>query len=411
MKIRSIQDIDVKGKLVFLRSDFNVPLNDRYEITDDTGIKASLPTIRHLVENGARVVCASHLGRPNGKKTPGLSFRPVARRLSKLLGREVTFVDAVTGRKVDNAKAKMKAGDVILLRNLRFDPGETANDAEFARELAKGIDIFVNDTFGVSHREHASVVRITEFVPVSVGGLQLKKEVDFLNMAVVNPPKKFTVLLGGTRIADKIPLITNLLDKADKILIGGALAYTFLEAKGVPVGGSKVEKDYIPVCKDILKKAKEKGVRFILPVDHIAALTIEPEVTIRMIKKGEDIPQEMMGLDIGFDTIHLFCRELKDAQLIFWNGPMGVFEIDTFSAGSTEIAREIAGGSATAVIGGGDSVAAVNKAGVANQMAQVSAGGTGHTEAVKVVYEPEKVSYDTLLEVFWHNIDPVAVDR
>lgn len=373
--IKDIRDIDVKGKRVFVRVDFNVPLSDAGEIRDDTRIRTSLPTLQYLVENGAKILCASHLGRPGGKKKPGLTLKPVARRLAQLLHMEILFPGEITGPKIDSAKANLKEGDILLLQNLRFHPGETENDPDFARELAKNIDIYVNDAFGVSHRSHASVQAITRFVPVRAAGLLLKKEIQFLSMAIENTPENYTLILGGVKVSEKIPLINNLMNKAKKILLGGSLAYSFLRASGVDVGGSKIEEGSLQICRDILNKAKEKNIKLLLPVDHIAAHSIEPEVTIRMIKKGEDIPEEMMGLDIGFETIQLYTQELKDAELIVWNGPLGVFELETFSAGTTEIARAVAAGSASSIIGGGHSVAAINKAGVADDITHLSTGG------------------------------------
>ncbi len=380
MKKRSITDVAVKGKLVFLRVDFNVPLDEKREITDDTRIKETLPTLRYLVNQGAKIVCASHLGRPKADKDPEFSMKPISERLSQLLAQEVLFPGEVIGAKVEKAKSQLNNGDILLLENLRYLPGETKNEASFAGELAKHIDVFINDAFGASHRAHASIQKITELVPVSVAGFLLEKEIKFLGMATFNPPKNYAVILGGAKVSDKIPVILNLLDKAQKIFIGGAMAYTFLKAKGIDVGNSRVEKDSIATCLDILKKAEEKDVRIFLPVDHVAAIQIEPDVTMRMIKKGESIPPEMMGLDIGFDTINLYTDELKNAQLIVWNGPMGVFEIDTFSAGTIEIAKAVASSQVTTIIGGGDTVAAVHKAGVAEFITHISTGGGASLE-------------------------------
>jgi 3-phosphoglycerate kinase len=375
MKKKSIKDIDVKGKRVFVRVDINVPLHETGDIRDDTRIKASVPTLRYLLDSGAKVICAAHLGRPGGEKIPALTLKPVGERLSQLLNAKVNFPGEITGKKVDILKSGLKEGDILLLQNLRFHPGETANDKRFAKELAKDIDIHVNDAFGVSHRAHASTQAITEFVPISAAGFLLKKEIDFLAGITENPPKNYTIIMGGDRVPDKILFIPKLMEKAQKILIGGAIAYHFMAAKGINVGRSDLDEDAVKTCKDILKKTAKKKAKLILPVDHIAAMAIEPEVTIRMIKKGSEIPEEMMGLDIGFETIQLFTRELKGAELIVWNGPLGVFEIDTFSAGTTEIAREVAALPATTFVGGGDSVAAVEKAGVAEQFTHLSTGG------------------------------------
>lgn len=375
MKKKSLKDIDVKGKRVFIRVDFNVPLHATGEIRDDTRIKASIPTLRYLLDNGARVVCASHLGRPGGEKIPVLTLKPVAEHLSQLLDVKVNFSGEITGKKVETLKAGLKDGEILLLQNLRFHPGETANDTAFAKELAKNIDIYVNDAFGVSHRAHASTHAVTKFIPLSVAGFLLEKEIDFLTGISKKPPKHYVIILGGDRVPDKIPFIPKLMEKAQKILIGGAMAYHFMAAEGIHVGRSDLNEDAVAICKDILKKANKKKAKLILPVDHIAAMAIEPEVTIRMIKKGSEIPEEMMGLDIGFETIQLFTRELKDAELIVWNGPLGVFEIDTFSAGTTEIAREVAALPAITFVGGGDSIAAIEKAGVSEQITHLSTGG------------------------------------
>ncbi|MGE5343781.1 MAG: phosphoglycerate kinase [Candidatus Omnitrophota bacterium] len=380
MKKKSITDVSVKNKRVFLRVDFNVPLDDRQKITDNTRIRETLPTIQYLLENGAKIICASHLGRPKSEKDKQYSLKPVADHLSGLLNREVKFNGELTGPSIDAMKSQLQAGDLLLLENLRFNPGETKNDEAFARELAKDIDVYVNDAFGASHRAHASIQKITEFAPVSVAGFLLKKEIEFLGMAVYDPPKHYVLVLGGAKVSDKIPVITNLMEKTQKILIGGAMAYTFLKAQGINVGNSRVEADSLPVCLDILQKAKERNVKLVLPIDHVAAVKIEPDVTIQMVSKGKEIPEGMMGLDIGFETIELFKRELSDAELIVWNGPMGVFEMDIFASGTMEIARAIAENNATTIVGGGDSVAAVNRAGVADKISHISTGGGASLE-------------------------------
>jgi len=380
MKKRAITDIDVKGKRIFLRVDLNVPLDKFGNITDETRINASLPTLRHLVENGARIVCASHLGRPKGEIKPEFSMKPVAKRLSEVMEQDVLFCGESTGPEVDSIKSRLTDGDILLLENLRFDPGERDNTDEFAGELAKDIDIYINDAFGSCHRAHASIQKITELVPETAAGFLLKKEIDFLGMATHNPPKNYVAILGGAKVSDKIPVISNLIDKAQKILIGGAMAYTFLKAKGIDVGSSRVENDFIETCKEIMAKADEKNVKLFLPVDHVAAIKIEPEVTIRMVNKGRDIPENMMGLDIGFDTIELYRKELEGAELIVWNGPMGVFEIATFASGTMEIADAVAQSNATTIVGGGDSMSAINKAGVADCITHLSTGGGASLE-------------------------------
>jgi 3-phosphoglycerate kinase len=375
MTKKFLKDVPVQGKLVFVRNDFNVPLNDRQEITDDTRIQAALPTFRFLIENQARIVCSSHLGRPKGEVLADCSLAPVARRLAELLGKEVRFCPETVGVTAEKAKARLKAGQVLLLENLRFHPGETKNDAAFAVELAKGIDVYVDDAFGACHRAHASIDQITRHVPVAVAGFLLKKEIDFLSMATENPPEHYLVILGGAKTSDKLPLLTHLVTKADAILIGGAMAYTFLKARGMNVGYSRVENDCLELCRVIMQQAETGGVRFVLPKDHIAATQIEPNITVRITRPGEEIPGEMMGLDIGPETVEAYREEIGRANLIFWNGPMGVFEVDTFAGGTMEIAAAVAASKATTIIGGGDSIAAVNKAGVASRISHISTGG------------------------------------
>jgi 3-phosphoglycerate kinase len=380
MTKKFLKDVPVKGKLIFLRNDFNVPLNDAREITDDTRIQAALPTIRYLIENGARVVCSSHLGRPKGEVIPDCTLAPVAKRLAELLGQKVLFCPKTIGAKVEKAKSKLKVGQILLLENLRFHTGETKNDPAFAAELAKGIDIYVDDAFGSCHRAHASIDQITRHVPLSVAGFLLKKEIDFLCMAAENPPDHYLVILGGAKVSDKLPLLTHLVTKADTILIGGAMAYTFLKVKGMNVGYSRVENECLDLCCEIMQKAEAGGVRILLPIDHIAATKIEPNIPVRIIQPGESIPGEMMGLDIGPETVEAFKVEIARANLIFWNGPMGVFEVDLFSGGTMEIAAAVAAAKATTIIGGGDSVAAVNKAGVAANISHISTGGGASLE-------------------------------
>ena len=370
-----IQDTIVNGKLVFLRNDFNVPLNTARQVTDDTRIRAALPTIRYLLKNKARIVCASHLGRPKGEVLPDCSLAPVANCLAELLGQEVLFCAETVGAEAEKAKAALKAGQVLLLENLRFHPGETKNDRVFASELAKGIDVYIDDAFGSCHRAHASIDAITRQVPIAAGGFLLKNEIDYLTLAAESPPDDYLVILGGAKVSDKLPLLGHLLEKADAILIGGAMAYTFLKAAGMDVGYSRVENECLDLCREILRKGEALGVRILLPVDHIAATKIEPNITVRIIRSGEAIPGEMMGLDIGPETVAQYQDEIRRAKLIFWNGPMGVFEVDTFSGGTTEIAIALADSKATTIIGGGDSIAAVNKAGVSDRISHISTGG------------------------------------
>jgi len=380
MDLNFLENLNFYDKLVFVRNDFNVPLNDKGEILDDTRIRESLPTLEYLIKQGAKIVCASHLGRPEGEKKLEFSLKPVAERLSTLLDLPVVFTGETIGNQVEQAKTGLKKGEILLLENLRFYRGETDNDKEYARELAKGIDIYINNAFGASHRNHASVVRMTEFIPVSAAGMLLKKEMDYLSLAVKETGDDYILILGGAKVSDKIPVINNLIEKVGTILIGGAMAYTFLKTKGIKVGKSLVEDDYIPMCSKILKKAEARNVEVMLPFDHIAAIKVEPNVTIRMISRGEDIPEEMMGLDIGMETVNAFTKEIQKARLIVWNGTMGVFEIDDFSAGTLEIARAISKSSATSIVGGGDSVSALHKAGVAHDISHISTGGGASLE-------------------------------
>jgi len=370
-----IKNTPIKDKTIFIRNDFNVPINEDGGIADDTRIKESLKTINYAIDQNAKIICASHLGRPNGKREEKLSLRPIAERLSNLLGEEVTFNSQNSGESIDNLKKNMKNGEVLLLENLRFNSGEKLNTDEFAKELAKNIDVYINDAFATSHRKHASIDRITHHIPISAMGFLIKKETEFLEMALKNPPEKFTIILGGAKVSDKINVIKNLTDKARSILIGGAMAYTFLKAKGEDVGGSQIESEYIDTCKDILESANKKGVKLILPIDHIAATKIENNITIRIIKHGENIPKEMMGLDIGFETVDIFRKVILESQMIFWNGPMGVFEVENFSGGTTSVAEAIAESPAISIAGGGDTIRAINKTGIGDNISHISTGG------------------------------------
>ena len=374
-----VEDLDVKGKTVFVRVDFNVPLNDKAEIRDDTRIKASLPTINYLLAKGARLVLASHLGRPKGKFDPKMSLKPVAARLGALIGREVIFAPDCVGDEVDKLKAGLEDGQVLLLENLRFHEGETKNDPQFSKRLAAGIDLFVNDAFGSSHRAHASVVGIIDFVSKSAAGYLMKLEVEYLRKAIHSPAKPYVAILGGAKSEDKIPVIENLLNKADAILIGGAMAYTFLKAQGHEVGRSPVEADKLEIALSILAKAKDKNVDFLLPIDHVLAVSIES----RAVAKITDVypfPEEMMGVDIGPRTIAQYAEIIAKAKTIVWNGPLGVFETPAFAQGTVKIAQAVAASGAISIIGGGDSIAAVAKAGVSDKITHISTGGGASLE-------------------------------
>jgi phosphoglycerate kinase len=385
---KTVKELAVRGRTVFLRNDFNVPQTDEGRITDDTRIREALPTFEYLCAQGARVVCASHLGRPKGAPKPKDSLKNVAVRLGELLKKPVRFCPETIGPAANLMKKELKDGEILMLENLRGDERETQNDPGFARELAEGIEVYVNDAFGACHRAHASIDALADLIPEKGMGLLLDKEIRYLSMALHNPPKPYLVILGGAKVSDKIPVIENLVGKASCLLIGGAMAYTFLAAKGLFVGRSKVEPDFIEFCKKMLREAPGKGTRILLPVDHIAAVTIEPEVTVRMVAQGETIPDTMMGLDIGFDTVKLFEMEIESAKLIVWNGPMGVFEIDTFAGGTMGIARAIADSQATSIVGGGDSVAAIHKSGLADKFTHISTGGGASLEFLSGVPLP-----------------------
>lgn len=377
--MRSVEELDVKGKLVFLRVDFNVPLTEKGEIRDDTRIRASLPTITYLLGRGAKLVIASHLGRPKGKVDPKMSLKPASARLAELIPNKVTQAPDVVGPEVARLKKELGAGEVLVLENLRFAKGETDNDEAFAKQLAEGIDVYVNDAFGSSHRAHASVEAIAKFIPVKAAGYLLKKEVDYLRKAVHEPAKPYVAILGGAKVEDKIPVIENLLNKADDILIGGAMAYTFLKAQGQDVGRSLVEDDKKDIALKILAKAAEKKVNFLLPLDHVLATAVDAAAQTRVVE-GTPFPADMMGVDIGPKTIAAYSKIIAGAKTVFWNGPLGVFEIDKFAVGTVKIAEAVAASGAISIVGGGDSIAAVKKAGVTDRITHISTGGGASLE-------------------------------
>lgn len=379
--MKLIRDINFENKKVFLRVDFNVPLDETGAVKDDTRIRAALPTIRYLLDEGAMLVVASHLGRPKGKYDPKLSLKTVAQKFQELVGRPVMLAPDVVGPEVERLKSQVKKGDIILLENLRFHPGETANDEAFSRELASQIDVYVNDAFGASHRAHASVVGMVRFVPEKAAGFLMEKEVIYLRKAIEDPERPYVAILGGAKVSDKIPIIESLLDKADVVLIGGAMAYTFFKAIGMEVGRSLVEIDQLEKAQAILKKAQVKGVSFHLPVDHVVAPSLSPEAVPTIIESFP-LPQEMIAADIGPKTITMFTSLINQAKTIFWNGPLGVFEIEAFSRGTMAIAKAIAASSATSIIGGGDSVSALKKAGVTSSITHVSTGGGASLEFI-----------------------------
>ncbi len=376
-----VTDLDVKGKLVFLRVDFNVPLDEAGAIRDDNRIKASLPTLKWLLEHGARLVVASHLGRPKGKFEPKMSLAPAAKRLAELIPNKVVMAPGVVGDEVSRLKRGLGEGEVLLLENVRFYKEEEKNDGAFAAQLAEGIDIFVNDAFGSSHRAHASVVGIADHVPVTAAGYLMKKEVDYLKKAVHTPVKPYVAILGGAKVSDKIEIIESLLGKADQILIGGAMAYTFLKAQGLGVGKSLVEDDQSEVALVILEKARTKSVGFHLPQDHVLARAPEAGAETRVVE-SLPFPDDMMGVDIGPKTVAAYATVIAAAKTIFWNGPMGIFEIEPFSKGTIGVAQAVAASDAVSIVGGGDSAAAVKKAGVRDRISHISTGGGASLEYI-----------------------------
>jgi phosphoglycerate kinase len=376
-----LKDLDLKGKTVFLRVDFNVPLDDERNIRDDTRIKAALPTINFLLGQKAKLIIASHLGRPKGEFVPELSLKPVAKRLSELLSLEVTLAPDVVGEEVTKLKKTLEEGQVLLLENVRFHSEETANDANFAQALAQEVDYYVNDAFGTCHRAHASVVAITQYVEKSAAGFLVKKEVDYLSKIVHSPEKPLVAILGGAKVSDKIPVIESLLNKADNILIGGAMAYTFFKAQGYDVGRSLVEEDKIELAHILLRRTEEEKRSFLLPSDHIIAAEASTGAKSQ-ITETFPFPSDMMALDIGPRTVEKYSEIISGSKTIFWNGPMGVFEIDQFSQGTTKIAEAVANSGSVSIIGGGDSVAAVYKAGVAEKISHISTGGGASLEFI-----------------------------
>ena len=378
MPIRTVDQIDLKGKRVFIRVDFNVPMDEKNRVTDDTRILLSLPTIRFAREASGKVILASHLGRPKGKKDPKFSLAPVAERLSQLLGIKVALATDCIGEEVQKQIGGMREGEILLLENLRFHPEEEKNEEGFSKALASLCDIYVNDAFGTAHRAHASTEGMTRFVKIVAAGFLMMREVESLEKALVSPQKPFVAILGGAKVSDKIGVIQNLLDRVTTLLIGGGMAYTFLKAEGFQIGKSLVEEEQIGFSLNLLEKAKGK-IKFFLPSDHIAAERMDVQAK-REIVKNDKIPSGWVCLDIGPETVKTFSEEIKSAKTIVWNGPMGVFEMEPFSQGTFAIAKAIANSSAFSIVGGGDSVAAVNKAGVADRISHISTGGGASLE-------------------------------
>lgn len=370
----SIRDIDLKSKRVFVRVDFNVPLNDKGEITNDTRIRACLPTFQYALERGARLILASHLGRPKGKPNPKMSLKPAATRLSELLGKPVAFASDCVGPEAEKAAAALKDGEVLLLENLRFHPEEEKNDPEFSKRLASLAQVYVNDAFGSAHRAHASTAGITHFLSPAAAGLLMEKELEYLGKAVDNPQRPYTAVIGGAKVSDKIELLQALMRYADSVLIGGAMAYTFLKSQGVAVGGSLVEDDKLDMARQLLQFGERRSIKVLLPVDHVVAEKLDASAAAEVVNTRE-IPAGRVGVDIGPRTRAEFAKDIAAAKTIVWNGPMGVFEIDQFAQGTIAIAQAVANSSALSIVGGGDSIAAIAKAGVESKITHISTGG------------------------------------
>ena len=391
---KTIEDINVRGKKCLVRCDFNVPLKDG-KITDENRLVGAMPTIKYLIENGARVILCSHLGKPKGEAKPELSLAPVAARLSEMLGQEVVFAaDAnVVGENAKKAVAQMKDGDVVLLENTRYRKEETKNEEGYSKELASLAEIFVNDAFGTAHRAHCSTVGAGQFLEERVCGYLIQKELDFLGSAVENPVRPFLAILGGAKVSDKLGVINNLLEKVDTLIIGGGMAYTFIKALGHEIGTSLLEEDKVAYAKEMMDKAQAKGVKLLLPVDVVYADRFAEDAQPH-ITEGRDIPADCMGLDIGPKTRELFANAVKDSKTVVWNGPMGVFEFENFANGTKAIAQAMADVDATTIIGGGDSAAAVNQMGFGDKMSHISTGGGASLEFLEGKELPGIVALD-----------------
>lgn len=376
---KTIEDIDVNGKRVLARCDFNVPLKDG-EITNDKRIVAALPTIKYLMEHGAKVILCSHLGRPKGEYKPEFSLAPVAKRLSEYLGVEVKLAEdpEVVGANAKAMASELKDGEVMLLENVRFEPGETKNDPELSKAFASLADLYVNDAFGSAHRAHSSTAGVAAYLPAACGYL-IQKEIKFIGGALENPKRPLVAILGGAKVSDKIGVITNLIDKCDTLIIGGGMAYTFMKALGHNIGDSLLEADKVDLAKEMMDKAKAKGIKFLIPVDNKVGKEYKPD-TEAMVVNSDEIPDGWMGLDIGPKTQQLFADAVKDAGTVIWNGPMGVSEWDNFAAGTIAVATAIADSNAISIIGGGDSAAAIQKLGFADKMSHISTGGGASLE-------------------------------
>ena len=378
MQKKSVKDLNLKGKKVLMRADFNVPLDESGNITDDIRIRAALPTVEYILSQGGKLILMSHLGRPKGEVKENMRLTPVAKRIQELLNKPVKKLNDCIGPEVRDAVNDIKEGEILLLENLRFYKQETKNDPEFGKQLASLGDVFVNDAFGTCHRAHASTEGVTHYLE-SASGFLLQKEIDYFQKINTSAEKPFVLILGGAKVADKIPVIENMLNKVDTILIGGAMAYTFLKQTGVDIGSSRYEEDMADTSKSILDKAKQKNVEIMLPIDHVVCDNIDEPKNIT-VTSDANIKTGLIGVDIGPKTIEVFQEKIKNAKTIVWNGPMGIFEKDEFSKGTKAIAQAMAESSATSVIGGGDSAAAVKKFGLSNKMSHISTGGGASLE-------------------------------
>ena len=378
MNKKTVKDIDLKGKKVLVRCDFNVPMNEERKITDNTRIVAALPTIKYLLEQNCAIILCSHLGRPKGEFKPEFSLKPVAEELSKLLGKEVIMAKDVIGEDAKTKAANLQQGQIMLLENVRFHKEETDNDPNFAKELASMAEVYVSDAFGAVHRAHASTAGVAEYLP-AVAGFLIEKELKFLGNAVSNPERPFIAILGGAKVSDKIGVIDSLLEKVDTLIIGGGMAYTFFKAQGYEVGKSLCELDKLDLAKSLMEKAKEKGVKLMLPVDTRVGKEFKEDTESKTVKCTE-IPADWEGFDIGEETIKMFSDELRKAKTVVWNGPLGLFEFDQFAKGTNAIAKVLSEIDATIIIGGGDSAAAVRKAGLEDKMTHISTGGGASLE-------------------------------
>ena len=378
MNKKTVRDIDVKGKKVLVRCDFNVPQDENGNITDNRRIVSALDTIKYLLNNNAKVILCSHLGRPKGEFKPEFSLKPVAKELSRLLGREVKLAKDVIGDDAKNSTDNMKEGEIVLLENVRFHREETDNDPEFAKKLASFADIFVNDAFGTAHRAHASTEGVAHYLP-AVSGFLIEKELNFMGDALNNPERPFMAILGGRKVSDKIGVIEALLEKVDTLMIGGAMAYTFFKAMGYEVGNSICELDKLDLAKELMEKAKQKGVKFMLPVDTRIGKEFKPDTESKVVKYTE-IPDGWEGFDIGDETIKIYIEELQKAKTVVWNGPVGLFEFDKFAVGTNSLAKALADLDAVTIIGGGDSAAAIEKLGISDKFSHISTGGGASLE-------------------------------